>query len=99
MLGISSVKKFMEKESKNQSCNNPNFKMDLDKEDLSREIFYACGICEGPLVPVSSCAFCKRTSLRRCNRCNRIKDMQVHESCKILVNFGWTIAKKHIQRE
>ncbi|MCV0392583.1 MAG: hypothetical protein K5790_04720 [Nitrosopumilus sp.] len=86
----------MEKESK-KSHSNSNLKDSLDKEDISREIFYACGICEGPLVPVSSCTFCKRTSLRRCNRCNRIKDMKVHESCKILVNFGWAIAKKHLQ--
>ena len=97
MLGISSFKNLMEKEAKNRNQNNPNFKSSLDKEDLSREIFYACGICEGPLVPVSSCTFCKRTSLRRCNKCNRIKDMKVHESCKILVNFGWAIAKRHLQ--
>lgn len=97
MMGILSIKNFMENQAKNVKSKPIILDSEIDKEDLSKNIFYACGICEGPLVPVSSCAFCKRTSLRRCNKCNRIKDMQTHEPCKILVSFGWVIAKKHSQ--
>ncbi len=65
-----------------------------DEESISKSIFYACTVCEGALVPVSSCTFCKRTSLRKCAKCDKIKDMAFHESCKILVSFGWVIAQK-----
>ncbi len=68
-----------------------------DEENISKSIFYACTVCEGPLVPVSSCTFCKRTSLRKCTKCDKIKDMAFHESCKILVSFGWVIAQKHVK--
>ncbi|NNL57955.1 MAG: hypothetical protein HKP31_00525 [Nitrosopumilus sp.] len=98
MMGISSIKNFMENQSKGNKNDLKPLILDGEREEeFSKNIFYACGICEGPLVPVSSCAFCKRTSLRRCNKCKRVKDIQTHESCKILVCFGWEIAKKHSQ--
>jgi hypothetical protein len=64
---------------------------------LSKNIFYACLSCDGPLVPISLCVFCKRTSLRKCIKCSKAKEIQSHESCKILIAFGSVIAQNHIE--
>ncbi|MFB5628145.1 MAG: hypothetical protein ACE5R5_08110 [Nitrosarchaeum sp.] len=66
-----------------------------DGSNLSKNIFYACMNCNGPLVPISMCVFCKRASLRKCIKCGKPKEIQSHESCKILITFGNTIAQKH----
>ena len=63
------------------------------RSNLSKSLFYACSICEGPLVPVSYCTFCKKTSLRVCTRCNCTRDIQNHDSCKSLLSFAGIIFK------
>ncbi|MDH3618071.1 MAG: hypothetical protein OEM89_05040 [Nitrosopumilus sp.] len=66
-----------------------------DGDDLSNDIFYSCIICEGPLVPVSNCTFCKKATLRKCTRCDSLKNMHSHESCKSLVSFGRLVFQKN----
>ncbi|QLH06830.1 hypothetical protein C5F50_06875 [Nitrosopumilus ureiphilus] len=61
---------------------------------LSKSIFYACNRCDGALIPISICIFCKRPSLRSCTNCDMTIDTRYHESCKILISFGNTISKK-----
>ncbi len=81
-----------EKSTSNVSRNQPiNSKDDVI---LSKSIFYACNRCDGALVPISVCIFCKRPSLRSCTNCDMIIDTRYHESCKILIVFGNTISKK-----
>ncbi|MDH3618073.1 MAG: hypothetical protein OEM89_05050 [Nitrosopumilus sp.] len=69
-----------------------------DGDDLSNDIFYSCIICEGPLVPVSNCTFCKKATLRKCTRCDSLKNMHSHESCKSLVSFRKKIDQMHMKR-
>ena len=64
---------------------------------LSKSIFYACNRCDGALVPISVCIFCKRPSLRSCTNCDMTIDTRYHESCKILIVFGNAICKKSIE--
>ena len=66
-----------------------------DGNDLSKNLFYACGICEGPLVPVAICTICKKTEIRRCTKCEIPRKMDSHEACKTLVSFGSEITKKY----
>lgn len=66
----------------------------IDEVIRSKSIFYACTKCEGALVPISTCTFCKRTSLRTCTKCHTIIDTQFHESCKILISFANIISSK-----
>lgn len=63
---------------------------------LSKSIFYACNRCDGALVPISVCIFCRRPSLRSCTNCNMIIDTRYHESCKILITFGNMVSKKSV---
>ena len=55
---------------------------------LSKRLFYACTDCEGPLVPISCCTFCKKTSIRKCTKCNQTWNIKNHESCKSLLSFA-----------
>ncbi|HUU48834.1 MAG TPA: hypothetical protein VMW55_08640 [Nitrosopumilaceae archaeon] len=66
-----------------------------DGNDLSKNLFYACGICEGSLVPVAICTICKKTEIRRCTKCEIPRKMDSHEACKTLVSFGSEITKKY----
>ena len=65
---------------------------------LSKSIFYACNRCDGALVPISTCIFCKRPSLRSCTNCDMTIDTRYHESCKILISFVNTISKNSTDR-
>ncbi|HUU49124.1 MAG TPA: hypothetical protein VMW55_10145 [Nitrosopumilaceae archaeon] len=66
-----------------------------DGNDLSKNIFYACGICEGPLVPVAICTVCKKAVTRRCVKCKIPLKINSHETCKNLFSFGSEITKKY----
>ena len=68
-----------------------------DEADLSRSIFYACNVCEGPLIPIANCVFCKRASVRTCAACNGIREIQHHEPCKILVSFASAVLQKYTE--
>lgn len=84
------IEKFTPNISHNQSINSK------DDVILSKSIFYACNRCDGALVPISVCIFCKRPSLRSCTNCDMIIDTRYHESCKILITFGNMISKKSV---
>lgn len=62
---------------------------------LSKNFFYACSICEGSLIPTAVCEICKRTSIRKCVKCNHVCAMSNHESCRFLISFGKEIIQKH----
>ena len=70
-----------------------------EKSKILEKVFLACTNCDGPLVPISSCTFCKRVSFRKCTVCDKIRDMESHESCKILISFGHEIVQKHITKK
>jgi len=65
-----------------------------DGNNLSN-FFYACSFCEGSLVPEAICIICKRTSVRKCAKCNHVCEMLNHESCRFLISFGKEIVQKH----
>ena len=66
-----------------------------DGNNLSKNFFYACSICEGSLIPEAICEICKRTSIRKCIKCNHVCEMLNHESCRFLISFGKEIVQKH----
>ena len=97
LRGISSIKTPLIEGSKSavtrsQSLVCANFN---DGNDLSKNIFYACDICEGPLVPVSICTICKKATLRSCTKCDVIRNIHSHEACKNLASFASTVSKKY----
>ena len=65
----------------------------IDEKNLSKSVFFACTICAGPLIPTSTCVFCKKTYLRKCTKCTKICQLKDHEMCKILICFGSTVIK------
>lgn len=67
----------------------------VDGKNLSKNIFYACSVCEGSLIPEAICTICKRTSIRKCVKCNHVCETLNHESCRILMSFGQQIVQKH----
>ena len=71
-----------------------NFEGSDNENDLSKGIFYICKNCEGPMIPISTCIFCKRTTLRRCTGCDKIRDIKSHDSCKILISFGNAVVQR-----
>ena len=64
-------------------------------KNFSKNIFYACSICDGSLIPEAQCTICKRTSIRKCVKCEHICETLNHESCKLLMSFGKEIIQKH----
>ncbi|WP_316504785.1 hypothetical protein [Nitrosopumilus sp.] len=68
---------------------------DAGDDDLSKSIFYICTNCEGPLVPISTCVFCKRITLRRCTKCAKTRDVKSHDSCKVLISFGNAVVQRN----
>ena len=97
LRGMISVKSWNGKSNfPSDTCNqtsvltNPN-----EGNNLSKNFFYACSICEGSLIPESTCEICKRTSIRKCVKCNGVYKMPNHESCKFLISFGREIIQKH----
>lgn len=66
-----------------------------DKKNFSKSIFYACPFCDGSLIPEANCTICKRTSVRRCVKCNHVCEIFNHESCRNLMSFGNHVIQKH----
>jgi|GEM_PF-5493066 len=38
-------------------------------ELLMKRVLFACECCDGALVQIAMCRFCKTTTLRKCNSC------------------------------
>ena len=66
-----------------------------DGNNLSKNIFFACDICEGPLVPITICIVCKKAEMRRCTRCLFLRNTYSHDACKCLIAVGSKISKKY----
>ena len=49
-------------------------------EVLMKRILFACERCDGALIQVAMCRFCKTTSLRRCKDC-KLEVSAVHRHC------------------
>lgn len=101
LRGTSSIETPQIDESKSAGDNSlslvrPKFN---DGNDFSKSLFYACDICEGPLVPVSICTICKKATLRGCIKCDTVKNMHSHEACKSLASFVRTISKNYTGNE
>ena len=60
----------------------------IDRNDLSKHVFFACVSCNGALIPISTCIFCKRVFLRGCTGCDETMESQCHDSCIILISLG-----------
>lgn len=58
-----------------------------DRNSLAKSILFSCSQCCGPLVPIADCHVCKKTSVRKCVRCNFENESINHEYCKNLVIF------------
>lgn len=74
--------------------NHPVLTHTVKDKDL-QNIFYSCTTCQGPLIPVSNCIFCKRSTMRKCTDCGALKKFSSHDSCKTLLSFGKIIALKY----
>ena len=70
-----------------------------DETSLSKKIFYECNACEGPLVPVSTCTFCKKATVRRCVKCNAINNENKHDTCQNLVSYASLVSQKSLSIE
>lgn len=51
------------------------------KKRISKELFFACNNCNGPLVQCSSCKICKKTDMRVCVKCNQDEYVGEHRNC------------------
>lgn len=66
-----------------------------NESNLPKDIlFFACTSCNGPLVPTTTCIFCKRTFLRKYEKCGKNRYIQSHQACKILIAFGNSVTRK-----
>ncbi len=70
-----------------------------DEASLSKNIFYECSLCKGPLVPVSTCTCCKKATVRKCAKCNAIKNVPTHETCQNLVSYVNIVSHKSLSVE
>ena len=75
---------------------NPSveFTDSIDRNKLSKHIFFACVSCNGALIPISTCIFCKRIFLRGCTQCDETMESQCHDSCILLIS----LSNKSIQK-
>lgn len=58
-----------------------------ENDSLSKNIFFICSFCEGPLTPISVCIVCKRAHNRSCAKCNLVKEVNLHLNCKYLISL------------
>ncbi|AFS81489.1 hypothetical protein NKOR_08140 [Candidatus Nitrosopumilus koreensis AR1] len=87
--------------SKNESistatiyCPTIEFVSSNDVKNISKNVFYACANCNGPLIPLSICICCKRAVTRHCVKCGKTDETKSHDACKILISFGNKIANE-----
>ena len=57
------------------------------KSILAKMVFFSCEKCCGPLIPVSDCKVCQKTSFRRCVKCGWKITSGNHDSCECLIEF------------
>lgn len=50
-------------------------------EGVMKRLFFICEICEGALIPTSTCVSCKKTISRKCRDCGAEISMS-HAACK-----------------
>lgn len=100
MRGISFIKKHW---IEPKIVKTPDHKREMvnfyDETSLSKKNFYECNVCEGPLVPVSTCTFCKKATVRRCAKCNVIYNVDIHETCQNLVSYASLVSQKSLSIE
>ena len=88
MIAIKIGSRF-KKPSLKKSYPIPDIKDDYVKiNNLSNTILYACSSCDGPLVPITNCVFCKKAVTRKCMKCNKTNNFGSHELCEILIHYG-----------
>ena len=71
----------------------------IQKDNYLKKNWQSCLKCEGISIPISNCIFCKRTSSLACTKCNQIRQMESHKSCRILLSFGLGIKRKYPKRD
>ena len=64
-----------------------DFVNSIDSNELSKHVFFACVSCNGALVPISTCIFCKKVFLRGCTECDETIESKCHDSCIILISL------------
>ena len=64
-----------------------------DRSSLEKILFFSCEKCSGPLIPISECKICHKTSFRKCRRCGSKTTSGNHTSCECLVNYSNQIVK------
>ena len=62
-----------------------NSKPTVDRSILGKNIFFFCENCSGPLVPISKCEVCNKTSIRKCTKCDLEIIYENHTSCNYLI--------------
>ena len=65
-----------------------NHSLNYERSTLARSILFACEDCDGPMVPISHCIICKKTSHRRCVKCASKIRLDIHKSCECLALLG-----------
>ena len=65
-----------------------NQSLSYERSTLARNILFACEDCDGPMVPISHCIICKKTSHRRCVKCASKVRLDIHKSCECLSLLG-----------
>jgi hypothetical protein len=63
---------------------NKKFKFP-DRSRLAKMVFFSCEKCSGPLIPISSCEVCQKTSFRKCLKCGWKIISGSHDSCECLI--------------
>ena len=62
----------------------------LDRNKVSREIFFICKNCDGPLIQHTFCRICKKTASRICTKCGSIKTVGDHNQCFRMMLLGYS---------
>ncbi len=73
-------------------------KFHIDGNALAKTILFVCKECEGPITPSSSCLVCKRTSQRKCTKCENKVSYGSHQSCEYLALLG-TLRSDRLDRK
>ncbi|GEM_PF-6653492 len=57
----------------------------IDRDKISRELFFICGKCNGPLIQYTFCRICKKTTSRVCAKCGMIRTEGDHKKCLFIM--------------
>lgn len=71
----------------------------VDKNRMSRELFFICKNCDGPLIQYTFCRICKKTTSRICTKCDLVKTVGDHNQCfrVMLLDLEGVSQKKDFQ--